>query len=381
MARGLPSLLDGKPCVLKGEGMKRRPFVTALLAASALPVRAAASVPDRRLGLVIASYSHRWKGKYSNVRIPPFKDALDVLDHIRSLDFGCLQTGVEGWTLDLAKQIRQTCESYDMAVEGSVKLPVAEADVSRFERELRTAREAGVTLFRSAMGGRRYEVFTRQADFESWKTAALKSMTLAEPVLRKLQAKVGIENHKDWQVAELLSALKALSSEHVGACVDTGNSLALLEDPLAAVQALAPYAVTVHLKDIAVRSDSRGFSMSEVPLGQGSLDLPQVITTLTSARPDVRLNLEMITRDPLEIPCLEERYWATFPDKPGLDLARSLSWVRQHENSALPRVSHLSSPALLTLEEENLRQCLRYASEKLGFKPSPLPANPSSSGH
>ncbi|MEN3943155.1 sugar phosphate isomerase/epimerase family protein [Prosthecobacter sp. SYSU 5D2] len=342
--------------------MNRRCLFSAMLA-TALPLPAAERTDAGRLGLVLASYTHRWRGKYSSFKIPPFKDALDVMDHIRGLGFGSLQMPVNDWTLDLARQIRRTCESYGMGIEGSIRLPMTEADAGRFERELRTAREAGVTVLRSALGGRRYELFTRRADFEAWKTGALKAMALAEPVARKVQVKIGIENHKDWELSELLDALKGLSSESIGACVDTGNSLALLEDPLAVVEALAPYAVTVHLKDVAVRAYEDGFRMSEVPLGTGSLDLPKMIQILRKAVPGIQMHLEMITREPLDIPCLRETYWASFPDKPGLDLARTLAWVQAHEAEKLPDLRGLSKLALLNLEEENILACQSRATE------------------
>jgi hypothetical protein len=44
------------------------------------------------------------------------------------------------------------------------------------------------------------------------------------------------------------------------------------------------------------------------PYADGFLDLKKMVSLL---RPSVRLNLEMITRDPLKIPCLTDRYWAT----------------------------------------------------------------------
>ena len=43
-----------------------------------------------------------------------------------------------------------------------------------------------------------------------------------------------------------------LGSEHVGVCLDTGNNVALLEDPMEVVETLAPLAFTTHIKDMAV---------------------------------------------------------------------------------------------------------------------------------
>ena len=338
--------------------MNRRGLLSGLLATMVLPARAA--LGEGRLGLAISSYSHRWRGEYASFRIPPFKDALDVMDHVRGLGVGSLQINVENWTLDFAKQVRQSGESYDMRLEGSLKLPLHAGDVARYERELRTAYEAGARVFRSALGGRRYEVFNNRADFEQWRTGARQAMLLAEPMARRLGVKIGIENHKDWELTELVAALDAVGSEHVGACVDLGNSVALLEDPLTVVETLAPYAVTVHLKDVAVRPTETGFQMSEVPLGQGCLDLPALVKVLHEARPEAVLHLEMMTRDPLEIPCLRAPYWETFPEKPGVDLARMLTWVQAHAAEKLVNVSPLSTEATLELEEANVVASLEW---------------------
>jgi sugar phosphate isomerase/epimerase len=153
----------------------------------------------------------------------------------------------------------------------------------------------------------------------------------------------------------------------VGVCLDTGNSIALLEDPMEVVLALAPLAFTTHFKDMAVEEYRDGFLLSEVPLGTGILDLPRVKQAVRAARPDIRLNLEMITRDPLKVPCLTEGYWTTFPELPGKTLARALSSVRGHSKSqSLPRISQLSSGEQLRTEDENIRRCFTFACEKLG---------------
>ena len=62
---------------------------------------------------------------------------------------------------------------------------------------------------------------------------------------------LAIENHKDWRVDELVDILRRLKSGHVGVCVDFGNSIALLEDPMEVVEAMAPFAFTTHVKDMA----------------------------------------------------------------------------------------------------------------------------------
>ena len=151
-------------------------------------------------------------------------------------------------------------------------------------------------------------------------------------------------------------------SEFLGVCLDTGNNISLLDDPMDTIAKLAPFAVTTHFKDVAVKEYSEGFLLSEVPLGHGILDLAQVVDSIRKARPRVRLNLEMITRDPLKVPCLIDRYWLTFPERSGVYLARTLRLVHDHPPAEpLPHVSGLEEAARRRQEEGNVKQCLAYA--------------------
>ncbi|HTF18705.1 MAG TPA: hypothetical protein VK658_11560, partial [Chryseolinea sp.] len=85
--------------------------------------------------------------------------------------------------------------------------------------------------------------------------------------------------------------------------------------------------------------------------------------------PGITFNLEMITRDPLVIPCLTEDYWATFGMVPGSELARALRLVRTNKGTvALPRVSKLSTDQRLDAEEQNIIESLRYSANKMGLK-------------
>jgi L-ribulose-5-phosphate 3-epimerase UlaE len=61
----------------------------------------------------------------------------------------------------------------------------------------------------------------------------------------------------------------------------------------------------VHLKDLAVSLADKGFQMAEVPLGQGVLPLEAMVKILRAKAPRTDFYLEMITRDPLLVPCLE----------------------------------------------------------------------------
>ena len=56
-----------------------------------------------------------------------------------------------------------------------------------------------------------------------------------------------------------------------------------------------------------------------VPITAGDFwrDLPRIAAILKRAKPDIRMMLELITRDPLKVPCLTDKFWATMPQVSG----------------------------------------------------------------
>jgi sugar phosphate isomerase/epimerase len=314
------------------------------------------------LGMVIHSFAVRRKD-------PSFADPRRFLEYCCKLGVDAVQVGMgirdEAYTEDL----RARAEAAGMALEGIISLPRDESDRDRFEAELRTARHAGAALVRTvALSGRRYETFDSDAAFRRFREQSRHRLELAVPAAVKLGVRLAVENHKDFRAPELLSLLHKLPAETVGVCLDTGNSLALLEEPHAVVEELAPRAFTTHFKDMAVEESPDGFHLAEVPLGEGFLDLPRIVQTLRAANPAIRFNIEMITRDPLAVPCLAESYWSTFPELPGIHLARALRNVRAHPPSRpLARISKLAPDEQLQAEDEHNRRCIEFARTRLGI--------------
>jgi 3-oxoisoapionate decarboxylase len=175
-----------------------------------------------------------------------------------------------------------------------------------------------------------------------------------------------VENHKDWRASELVAIMKVINSEWVGVTLDFGNSISLLEDPNDVVNHLLPYMFSTHVKDMALEEYKDGFLMSEVPLGTGIIDLKKIFDLCRAKNPIVTFNLEMITRDPLEIPCLRSDYWATFSEVRGTALASTIRLVREKKSQQpLPRVSQLSLDDRLEVEEKNITQSISYSDQKL----------------
>ncbi len=322
------------------------------------------------MGVVVHSYGHRWHSKIDSKMYPGFSDAVEMLEHCHTLGAGGIQVGVKDWTSDFSKKLRERQEKLDLYLEGSIGMPGRKEDISRFEQEVVTAKEGGAVILRTVCtSGRRYEVFNTIQEFEEARKNALLSLRTAEPILRKHKVKLAVENHKDWRADELVSLIKQVDSPWIGVTLDFGNSIALMEDPFEVAKTLAPYAFTTHVKDMGVDEYADGLLLSEVPLGSGIIDLPKIVAVCKQYNPDITFNLEMITRDPLKIPCLKEEFWATFNGLPAAELARTLRMVKEKKlKDGLPYVSQLSAEAKLASEEENIISSFKYSIANLGLK-------------
>lgn len=303
----------------------------------------------------------RRKGLTNN--IPTFSGSLQFIDHCHELGATGVQIGVRDWDRDrLAHAIRERIESYGMTLEGQISLPKKREDLELFVQQVRSAKAAGVTIFRAvALGGRRYETFKSMADWKDFVQHSKQRIAWAEPILRHHNVRLALENHKDWRINEMVELLREIDSSHVGVNLDTGNNIALLDDPIETVRALAPYTITTHLKDMGVEEYEDGFQLAEVPLGEGFLDLRKIVQICRQKNPMVQFNLEMITRDPLKIPCLTREYWKTWANPSERVLAEAMKRVRFNASSnALQRVSHLKPAEQVAAEETNNKRSFEW---------------------
>ncbi len=295
------------------------------------------------------------------------KTALAFLEYCHKFGAGGVESALGPADPDYLRQVRKRVEEYGMYYEAWATLPGA--DTTAFERTVVAAKEAGATCLRSfCLGGRRYEVFKSLAEWRSFVAESRARIARAIPIVEKHRIPLGLENHKDWTLAEMLPLLREYSSEYVGVCLDTGNNISLLDDTRELVEALAPFTTNVHLKDMAVGEYADGFLLVEVPFGEGILDMKWIVDTVARARPNTRFTLEMMTRSPLKIPCLADRYWLTFPDLNGRNLARTLAMVRANPpRRPLPNVEALGPEGRLQLEIDNVVKCIAFSRDRLGL--------------
>ena len=179
--------------------------------------------------------------------------------------------------------------------------------------------------------------------------------------------RVILGNHQDRLTAGGIDA--RIGPDFVGVNFDSGNALWTLEDPLAALETLAPYVVTTSLRDGQVWPSEKGVKVQWTAMGEGCVDLPTFFDHFQKHCPDVVVHIETISGFARELPFLEPDFWKAFPAMPAADFARF---------EALARRGHAIDPfqapdgdarkgAEQAYQLADLERSLRYCRDTLGL--------------
>jgi 3-oxoisoapionate decarboxylase len=114
----------------------------------------------------------------------------------------------------------------------------------------------------------------------------------AAPMAESFNIRLALENHCDSFSQEILWVLKQVNHPFVGACVDTMNAWHMAEDPMAAIENLAPVAVTNHFRDDCIEFRRDGFRVKGTAVGDGDIDMKKAYTLIKENSPTNRINIE-----------------------------------------------------------------------------------------
>jgi sugar phosphate isomerase/epimerase len=133
------------------------------------------------------------------------------------------------------------------------------------------------------------------------------------PTLRACGIAVAIETHADATTGEILGLLDAFEPGVLGVTLDTGNLPMRLDDPVAAVDRLAPRVLATHIKDAVLAFTPRGLCWQARPVGSGILPMPDLLAILHRANPGLTLSIELHPRT-YDLPIYDPSWLAYFPD-------------------------------------------------------------------
>lgn len=296
----------------------------------------------------------------------------DIVEYCHEKGLGAAHTSLPRDLKPAAlAKLRDQINKYDMRLTVGLRSPRTDDDLPQYEAAVKAASEMDgrAVCVHDPFSGRRYEQFKNASEFHEFDALCKTAVQRAEPVLRKYKMPLAIENHKGWRAGELARWVRSTGSEYVGVCLDMVNNVSLIETPMQTIETLAPYTIFVSFKDIGVDFYDEGILLSEVPFGDGHLDLLGVVRMMQNKNPEMLFQLEMITRDPLNVPIFTEQYWKVYDDKspvPPRDLAMLVDWVRKHPpTKPLPKISGLTDEQRLAFEDRCNDQCIDYARANL----------------
>jgi sugar phosphate isomerase/epimerase len=350
--------------------MTRREIVkTAIAAAPALGLTgAAAAAPKviKNMGIAPAGIGARVRAAREAGK------QFDIIEYCHEKGLGAADVSLRGDPgPDGLKKIYDQLNKYDMRATVVLRTPRSNDDLPGYEATVKGLSEMDgrVSCLIDKFSGRRYEQFKTAAEFHPFFAMCKEAVQRAVPILTKYKMRLALENHKGWRSAELVDWVKSTGSEYIGVSHDMCNNVSMVEAPDQTLEMLAPYTFVVSFKDIAADFYDDGILLSEVPFGEGYQDLPAIVAMFQKIDPNILFQLEMITRDPLQVPIFTEQYWKVWDDKspaPARDLAMLVEWVRKHPpKKPLPKVSGLTPQQQLALEDDYNQRCIDYTRANL----------------
>lgn len=140
----------------------------------------------------------------------------------------------------------------------------------------------------AALGARALRTYTRhKGSPRETMAATTRDLIAAAPLAEAAGVRILLENHEDFTGGECAEILAAVDSEWVGALYDYGNSMMVMEEPLAALAAMAPWIGAAHLKDHVMLAPEHApdgrLSVLGVPIGEGNLAIVETTRRLVAA--------------------------------------------------------------------------------------------------
>lgn len=229
---------------------------------------------------------------------------------------------------------------------------------------IRMAKELGSPVIRVVLGGS--EDRKSEGGIEARIADTVKICQACRTRSLDAGVKIAVENHAgDMQAWELVTLIEAAGKDYVGANVDSGNACWTIEDPLASLQTLAPYALSSSLRDSMIWESENGALVQWTAMGEGCVDLKTYFASFAELCPQVPVHIETISGFAREFPYLKADFWKVWPKARAREFARFVALAKRGK----PLSGHKSADAQAEQEYQKgeLERSIRYCKETLGL--------------
>ena len=127
---------------------------------------------------------------------------------------------------------------------------------------------------------------------------------------------LAVENHQDaatddfWRLYEQTGQSPAF-----GVTLDTGNPLAVGQDPVDAARALAPLIRHIHCKDYTLHYAPNGYRLVRCAAGEGVIDFKAILDIVGANGHDILPGIEIAAQATRTVPLLEADWWACYSSR------------------------------------------------------------------
>ncbi len=341
--------------------MRRREFLAAVPAA----VSAAAPAPEANLGVDLFSLRSQKRTAFEHLDYCAKFGARTVhfseIRFLGSLDDGHMrEVGEHARRLGIALEVgmRSICPS-STAFDKN-----AGTAGEQLLRVMRAARIAGSRLVRAFLGT--FNDRRTPGGIEARIHDTVQVLRNVRPQSLDMGIRIAVENHAgDMQSRELKSLIEAAGPDFVGACYDSGNPCWVLEDPHAALETLAPYILTSHIRDSYLWNDAEGTQVNWTRMGEGNVDIGRLLKRFLELCPGKAMSLEVIVMGPRPYPWRKPDFWQGYENVRAADFARFLD-ISARGTPPPPRPP-VAKERAAEVEREDFEASMRWTRSFLGL--------------
>lgn len=262
------------------------------------------SSPPMRLGLHTYSlYMHGIGQAWAGFKLPWERQ----LSTFKLFDLG-LALGLDGFHLDdgvleyletsYLQEVGLAAKERGLFLEYNMSLDLGNFGIGiqhELEEGVETAAAIGADLVKVSMdlprprprAGSRFH-----PDVMPYLKKARNRLIKAVPLAEEKDIRLALENHCDSFSEEVLWVIEQTNHPCVGACIDTVNAWHMSEDPMRAIENLAPKAFTNHFRDDRVEFCRNGFKVTGTAVGDGDIDMKKAYHLIRTRSCCNRINIE-----------------------------------------------------------------------------------------
>ncbi|WP_406649872.1 sugar phosphate isomerase/epimerase [Aliisedimentitalea scapharcae] len=227
--------------------------------------------------MIVDTTIHSFSLRHHFAHQPGF-DAIAFADLARSMGFQGISLSLNdasyrhlgGCDTDRMDRLRAYLVAHGMSLE----VDTSDTAPAHMSKMLNVAHRMGATSLRT---------YTRHgADVSEMMQNTSADLAAVVHEAHDLGVIIVLENHEDFTGPELADIVEQVNHPNLKILYDYGNSQMVLEDPIAALDAVLPHVHSIHFKDhVMIRAQDAGqLTVAGVPVGDGFLPLADLTRRL-----------------------------------------------------------------------------------------------------